>query len=243
MIVFPIPITLSPVMERTKCPFLRAIPEDLCGLQEVFNEHWLKGSVLLWSTSLLFLTRTSVSSLDDIRSQASRNLEVPVEPHLVPWSLSLLWVSRETNWVKNLCPHWLSRQGLAPVTNRAVEPLGKRLLFLILLVLVLFLSEAFSIGSWWRACLITRAASHCLPPVLVPSIASTLPALGFPGGSAGKESACNAGDLGLIPELGRSPGEEKWQSTPIFLPGESHGQRSLAGYSPGVLKSWTWLSD
>ena len=31
----------------------------------------------------------------------------------------------------------------------------------------------------------------------------------FPGGSAGKESACNAGDLGLIPELGRSPGEGK----------------------------------
>ena len=31
--------------------------------------------------------------------------------------------------------------------------------------------------------------------------------LGFPGGSAGKESTCNAGDLGLIPGLGRSPGE------------------------------------
>ena len=31
--------------------------------------------------------------------------------------------------------------------------------------------------------------------------------LGFPGGSAGKESACNVGDLGLIPGLGRSPGE------------------------------------
>ena len=30
---------------------------------------------------------------------------------------------------------------------------------------------------------------------------------GFPGGSDGKESACNAGDLGLIPGLGRSPGE------------------------------------
>ena len=30
--------------------------------------------------------------------------------------------------------------------------------------------------------------------------------MGFPGGSAGKESACNAGDLGLIPRLGRSPG-------------------------------------
>ena len=33
------------------------------------------------------------------------------------------------------------------------------------------------------------------------------PSLGFPGGSDGKESACNAGELGLIPELGRSPGE------------------------------------
>ena len=33
--------------------------------------------------------------------------------------------------------------------------------------------------------------------------------LGFPGGSTGKESTCNAGDLGLIPGLGRSPGEGK----------------------------------
>ena len=33
--------------------------------------------------------------------------------------------------------------------------------------------------------------------------------LGFPGGSAGKESACNEGDLGSIPGLGRSPGEGK----------------------------------
>ena len=33
--------------------------------------------------------------------------------------------------------------------------------------------------------------------------------LGFPGGSAGKESACNVGYLGWIPGLGRSPGEEK----------------------------------
>ena len=31
--------------------------------------------------------------------------------------------------------------------------------------------------------------------------------VGFPGGSVGKESACNAGDLGMIPGLGRSPGE------------------------------------
>ena len=34
----------------------------------------------------------------------------------------------------------------------------------------------------------------------------------------------------------------KWQPTPVFLPGKSHGQRSLVGYSPLCLKSWTWLN-
>ena len=48
--------------------------------------------------------------------------------------------------------------------------------------------------------------------------------MGFPGALDSKESACNAGDLGSIPRLGRSPGEgegSEWQPTPIFLPGES----------------------
>jgi len=53
---------------------------------------------------------------------------------------------------------------------------------------------------------------------------------GFPGVSSDEESTCNAGDVGLIPGLGRSPGEGL--PTPVFLPGESHGQRSLVGYSP-----------
>ena len=35
----------------------------------------------------------------------------------------------------------------------------------------------------------------------------------------------------------------KWQPTPVFLPEESHGRRSLVGYSPRVAKSWTRLSD
>ena len=55
---------------------------------------------------------------------------------------------------------------------------------------------------------------------------------GFPGGSDGKESACNAGDPGSIPGSGRSPGEENGNPTPVFFPGKSHGQRSLEGYSP-----------
>ena len=56
--------------------------------------------------------------------------------------------------------------------------------------------------------------------------------LGFPGGSDGKESACNAGDPGSILGSGRPPGEGNWQPTPVFLPGKSQRQRSLAGYSP-----------
>ena len=60
--------------------------------------------------------------------------------------------------------------------------------------------------------------------------------MGFPGGSEGNESVCNAGDPGLIPGSGMIPWRRKWQPTPVFLPGESHGQRSLAGYSPQGLK-------
>ena len=55
---------------------------------------------------------------------------------------------------------------------------------------------------------------------------------GFPHNSVSKEYACNAGDLGSIPGSERSPrGGEAWQLH-VFLPRESHGQRSLAGHSP-----------
>ena len=56
--------------------------------------------------------------------------------------------------------------------------------------------------------------------------------LGFPGGSDGKESACNVIDLGSVPGLGRFPWRKKWLPTLIFWPGEFHGQRSLASCSP-----------
>ena len=55
---------------------------------------------------------------------------------------------------------------------------------------------------------------------------------GFPGGSAVKASAWNERDLGSIPGSGRFPWRKKWQPTPVLLPGESHGWRSLLGYSP-----------
>ena len=63
-------------------------------------------------------------------------------------------------------------------------------------------------------------------------LVGTFYVLGFPGGSEVKASAWNTGDPGSIPGSGRSPGEGKWQPTPILLPGESHGGRTLVGYSP-----------
>ena len=56
--------------------------------------------------------------------------------------------------------------------------------------------------------------------------------MGFPGGSDGKESACNAGNLGLIPGLGRSPGGGHGNPLQYSCLENPHGQRSLAGYSP-----------
>ena len=54
----------------------------------------------------------------------------------------------------------------------------------------------------------------------------------FPGGSDGKVSACSVGDPDLILGLGRPPWRSEWQPTPVVLPGEFRGQRSLVGYSP-----------
>ena len=71
--------------------------------------------------------------------------------------------------------------------------------------------------------------------------------LGFPGGSHGKESACNAGDSGSIPRLAKISWRRKWPLTPVFLPGEFHEQRSLVGYTPWgckelVMTEWLTLS-
>ena len=62
--------------------------------------------------------------------------------------------------------------------------------------------------------------------------------LAFPCGSAGKESTCSVGDLGLIPELGRSPGEGKG-----YPPQYSGLENSMDCIVYGVTKSWTGLSD
>ena len=61
--------------------------------------------------------------------------------------------------------------------------------------------------------------------------------MGFPGGSAGKESTCKVGDLGSIPGLGRSPGEG--EGYPFQYSGLENSMEEV----PGVAKSRTQLSN
>ena len=56
--------------------------------------------------------------------------------------------------------------------------------------------------------------------------------MGFPGGSDSKESACNAGDMGLIPGLGRFPGGGHGNPVQYSCLENPYGPRSLAGYRP-----------
>ena len=56
--------------------------------------------------------------------------------------------------------------------------------------------------------------------------------LGFPGGTSGKETPCQDRRhkrRGFNPWVGKIPWSGAWQPTPVFLPGESHGQMSLGG--------------
>ena len=62
--------------------------------------------------------------------------------------------------------------------------------------------------------------------------------LGFPGGSDGKEFACNVGDLCSITGLGRSLREEHGNPLQYSCLENPHGQRCLAGYSPRGSEEW-----
>ena len=65
---------------------------------------------------------------------------------------------------------------------------------------------------------------------------------GLPWWLSGKESACQCRRHGFDPWVRKIPWKTKWQTTPVFLPGRSHGQRSLVSYSPRGCESKTPLS-
>ena len=87
---------------------------------------------------------------------------------------------------------------------------------------------------------------HCPPPnpqvlpamCFSPFDSTHTPGVGFPCGSAGKESTCNSGDLALTPGLGRSPGEGK--GYPLQYSGQENSTYCIV---PGVTKSQTGLND
>ena len=60
--------------------------------------------------------------------------------------------------------------------------------------------------------------------------------MGFPGGSDGRESACNAGELGSVPGWGRSSGGGHGNPLQYSCLKNPRGQRNLAGHSPWALK-------
>ena len=66
---------------------------------------------------------------------------------------------------------------------------------------------------------------------------------GFPDGSGGKASACNAGDTGLIPGLGRSPGEGNGHPLQYSCLENSMDRGAWGATVLGVTKSWTLQSD
>ena len=68
---------------------------------------------------------------------------------------------------------------------------------------------------------------------------------GFLGGTVGKESGCQCRSYKRHKFdiwISKISWSGKWQPTPVFLPGEFHGQRSLVGYSPWIVKTQTQLS-
>ena len=69
------------------------------------------------------------------------------------------------------------------------------------------------------------------------------PFLESPGGSLSKDSACNAEDLGSIPEVRKIPWRRKWQSIPVFLPGKIPWTEEPGGLQSMGSQSWTRLSD
>ena len=107
---------------------------------------------------------------------------------------------------------------------------GRDLHSFIRLTLQDFRINAVSLQLWFFPS--SNEHIYCGYSVLAPySISISISISGLPQWLSGKESACNVGDVGRI--LGQEdPLEKGMASTPVFLPREAYGQRSLEGYNP-----------
>ena len=123
------------------------------------------------------------------------------------WQATVHSIAKSWTW-----PKWLSTHTHLPIKSKKWEGWGRGGLRRRHESIVSFPQASFTFGCFW--------------------IISFYNKLGFPGGSDGKASACNVGDLRSIPGLERSPWRMKWQPTPVLLPGKFHGWRRLVGYGP-----------
>ena len=94
------------------------------------------------------------------------------------------------------------------------------------------------IALWLYKLLSSCPSIHLSTPSFIPKIfiEGNIVQWGFPGGSGGRESAYNGGDLDSIPGLGRYPGGGHGNSLQYSCLENPHGQRSLEGYRPWVCK-------
>ena len=77
--------------------------------------------------------------------------------------------------------------------------------------------------------------------IMLPHLHKTTSIFGIPRGLSGKESTCQCRKHRFDPWVEKIPWSRAWHPIPVFLPGESRGQRKLAGYSPQGHKSQTQL--
>ena len=99
-----------------------------------------------------------------------------------------------------------------------------------------------SVGHNWSdlACRSLSPTPSCKPPSSQKDMRNLW---GFPGGSGGKESACNTGDPGSIPRLWRSHGEGNGNPLEYSCLENSKNRGAWRATVHGVTKSWMWLGD
>ena len=91
-------------------------------------------------------------------------------------------------------------------------------------------------GAWWATVTGVAESQKRLRDLALMHIVMVTLGLGFPGGSDSQESACNAGDLGSLPGLGRSPGEGNGNPLQYSCLENSVGRGAWWAASPWVLK-------
>ena len=178
--------------------------------------------------------KTSPANAEDVRNKGPRP-RLGRSPGAGAWQLTPVFLPGESHG------QWATVHGLAK-SQTLLKRLSMHARIWLTAVLWEGMEAAILVTSLWLIlpkvsgrCFSSSSAQitsvHWVLPHLSFPFSLPLLGIGFPGSSVGKESAFNARDLGLIPGLGRSPGEGKGSDN------------SMGCIHHEVIKSWTWLSD